>query len=195
MAKRIAIIQGHPDSTPARFCRQFARTYTKSAREAGHTVETIDVATLDFPLLRGKEDYEKGKPPRRLVKAQRVIKDADHLVLIFPLWLGDMPALLKGFLEQTLRPNFAYSGGMDRGRFQKLLKGKSARVVVTMGMPAVIYRLYFGAHGLKNLRRNILSFCGIAPIRESLIGLIEQKNPKARNKWLARAQILGREGV
>ncbi len=195
MTKRIAIIQGHPDSAPNRFCRQFANAYANSARKAGHKVETIDVANLNFSLLREKEDYETGKPPRGVRKAQRVIRDADHLVLIFPLWLGDMPALLKGFLEQTLRPNFAYSGGMDRGRFQKLLKGKSARVVVTMGMPAVIYRLYFGAHGLKNLRRNILSFCGIGPIRESLIGLVEQKNPKARHRWLAREEPLGREGA
>lgn len=195
MTKRIAIIQGHPDTAPDRFCRQFAKAYANSAQKSGHKVETIDVATLKFPLLRGKEDYEKGKPPRGVKKAQSVIKDADHLLLIFPLWLGDMPALLKGFLEQTLRPTFAYSGGMDSGKFRKLLKGKSARVVVTMGMPAVIYRLYFGAHGLKNLRRNILSFCGIGPIRESLIGLIEQKNPKARHKWLSRARVLGRQGA
>ena len=195
MTKHIAIIQGHPDSAPGRFCRQFAAVYAKNAKKTGHVVETIDVAKLTFSLLRSKDDYEKGSPSRGIMKAQRVIKEADHLVLIFPLWLGDMPALLKGFLEQTLRPNFAYSGGMDRGQFQKLLKGKSARVVVTMGMPAVIYRLYFGAHGLKNLRRNILSFCGVGPIRETLIGLIEQKNPKARQKWLARAQILGREGI
>lgn len=84
---------------------------------------------------------------------------------------------------------------MDRGRFRRLLKGKSARIVITMGMPAIAYRLFFGAHGLKNLRRNILGFCGVAPIKESLIGLIEQKNPQARAKWLARAAALGREGA
>ena len=194
MTRRIAIIQGHPDVAPDRFCRQFAEAYAKSAREAGHTVEMIDVATLDFPLLRSKEDYEKAAAPPVIAQAQEIIRRAEHLVVVFPLWLGDMPALLKGFLEQTLRPSFAYSGAMDGGRFRKLLKGKSARVVVMMGMPAVIYRLYFGAHGLKNLRRNILSFCGIGPIRESLIGLIEQKNPKARHKWLACAQALGRKG-
>ena len=195
MTKRIAIIQGHPDVTPDRFCRQFAEAYATSARSAGHTVETIDVAALHFPLLRSKDDYEKGLAPQDIAHAQNIIGAAEHLLLIFPLWLGDMPALVKGFLEQTMRPGFAYSGGMDRGRFQKLLKGKSARVVVTMGMPGMLYRLYFGAHGLKNLRRNILSFCGVGPIRESVIGLIEQKNPKARHKWLAVAQTLGRKGV
>jgi len=193
MTKRIAIIQGHPDLASDRFCRQFAEAYANAARDAGHVVDCIDVAALDFALLRSKDEYEKGSVVPGIAGAQQTIAAAEHLVVIFPLWLGDMPALLKGFLEQTLRPGFAYRGA-DHGRFQKLLKGKSARVVVTMGMPAFIYRLYFGAHGLKNLRRNILSFCGVSPVREALIGLIEQKNSKARHKWLARAQSLGSRG-
>lgn len=195
MGKNIAIIQGHPDSSPERFCRAFADTYARSARAAGHRVETIDVSQLEFPLLRSKATYEKSDVPPGLLAAQTTIRRADHLVLVFPLWLGDLPALLKGFLEQVLRPGFAYSGGMDQGKFKKLLKGKSARIVVTMGMPAFIYRLFYGAHGLKNLRRNILAFCGISPIAESFIGLIEQDNPKARKTWLARAETLGREGA
>jgi putative NADPH-quinone reductase len=195
MTKRIAIIQGHPDDAEARFCRAFAKIYAESARAAGHTVDVIDVAGLAFPLLRSKAGYERGEVPLVLEPAQEAIRNADHLLLIFPLWLGDLPALLKGFLEQILRPGFAYAGGMDGGKFRPLLKGKSARVVVTMGMPAIAYRLFFGAHGLKNLRRNILGFCGVGPIRESLIGLIEQHDPKARETWLARASILGREGA
>jgi len=195
VTKFVTIIQGHPDPAPNRFCRQFADAYAKAARKSGHAVEAIDLASLEFSLLRSKDDYENGAAPSALARAQAAIKAADHLVLIFPLWLGDMPALVKGFLEQVLRPGFAYRGTMDGGKFQKLLKGKSARIVVTMGMPATVYRLYFGRHSLKNLRRNILGFCGIGPIRESLIGLIEQKNPRARCTWLARAEVLGREGA
>lgn len=195
MTKHIAIIQGHPDHAEERFCRVFAESYAQSARAAGHTVEFIDVAHLAFPLLRSKAAYERGEVPTVLEPAQEAIRRANHLVLVFPLWLGDLPALLKGFLEQILRPGFAYAGAMDRGKFQQLLKGKSARIVVTMGMPSIAYRLFFGAHGLKNLRRNILGFCGIGPIKESLIGLIEQNNPKARETWLARAATLGREGA
>lgn len=192
MAKRIAIIQGHPDQSKQRYCRAIAAAYEKGAIAAGHTVETIDVAALTFPFLRTKKEYEQDAP-KGVRKAQDVMKRADHLVIIFPLWLGDMPALLKAFLEQSFRPGFAY-GGMD-GRFPKpLLKGKSARIFVTMGMPAPIYRLYFRAHGLKNLRRNILGFCGIAPIRDTLIGMVEAKASKARVTWLSRAEALGRKG-
>lgn len=195
MVKHIVIIQGHPDAAQERFCRVFAETYAQGARSAGHSVETIDVASLAFPLLRSKAAYERGEVPQVLESAQEAIREANHIVLIFPLWLGDLPALLKGFLEQVLRPGFAYTGALDRGKFRKLLTGKSARIVVTMGMPAFAYRLFYRAHGLKNLRRNVLGFCGISPIRETLIGLIEQNNPKSREAWLARAEALGREGA
>lgn len=195
MVKHITLIQGHPDTAPDRFCRALADTYARSARAAGHTVEIIDVARLDFPLLRSKADYEMAGAPASLHPAQEAIQRANHIVVVFPLWLGDLPALLKGFLEQILRPSFAYTGGMDTGRFRKLLKGKSAHIFVTMGMPGFAYRLFYGAHGLKNLRRNILGFCGIAPIKESLIGLIERNNPKTREGWLARAQAFGRDGA
>lgn len=58
-----------------------------------------------------------------------------------------MPAVLKAFLEQLLRPGFAYH--IDKGQVQKLLAGKSARVIVTMVMPAIIYRWYFAHMALR----------------------------------------------
>ena len=77
---------------------------------------------------------------------------------MYPPWLGMMPALLKGFFEQAVRPGFAFKTG-DRS-WGSLLKGRSARIVITTGMPALIYRWYFGAHGLKCLERSILRFVG-----------------------------------
>lgn len=195
MPKQIVIILGHPDPIPERFCRAFAARYKAGAESAGHLVDAIDIARLHVPGLRGKQDYENGTPPPDIAAAQRLIAAANHLVIIFPLWLGDMPGALKSFFEQVLRPGFAYQGNMENGRFRQILKGKSARVVVTMGMPALAYRFYFGAHGVKNLRRNILHFCGIKPVRETLIGMIERKDMGPRTKWLAKAEALGRKGV
>lgn len=112
------------------------------------------------------------------------------------LLLGSMPAILKGFFEQVFRPGFAFgqagsgAGEMSGGCWKKRLKGRSARIVVTMGMPASVYRWYFGAHGLKNLERNILKFVGIRPVRVSLIGMVEQSD-SIRRAWLERMQRLG----
>ena len=95
-----------------------------------------------------------------------------------------MPALLKGFFEQVFRYGFAMTSGADDKMPKGLLKGKSARIVVTMGMPAIIYRWYFGAHSLKSLERNILKLSGIGPIKESLIGRLTEVTTKATgNGW------------
>lgn len=192
MGRRIVIIQGHPDPRGGHFGHALAGAYAEGAQAAGHEVKLLDVAKLDFPLLRSKDDYEKGATPDAIRQAQDVLKWAEHLVIFYPLWLGAMPALLKGFLEQAFRPGFAFSVSSSGGMPQKRLTGKSARVVITMGMPAFAYRWYFGAHSLKSFKRNILGFCGIGPIKDDLIGMVEARNAK-REKWIAKMGALGRE--
>ena len=89
----------------------------------------------------------------------------------------------------------ALAAGNDKAQQNiERLQGKSARVVATMGMPAIWYRWFFRAHGVRGLERNILGFCGISPVRETLIGLVEAKSPAARQKWLDRLEALGRKG-
>ena len=131
--------------------------------------------------------------PPALLPAQEAIRWADHLVFFFPLWLGGMPALLKGFLEQVAREGFAFAKDAKNPMATKLLKGRSARLVVTMGMPAVVYRFYFRAHSVKALERSILGMVGIAPIHETLIGLVEAMDDKARAKWFDKLRELGRQ--
>lgn len=188
---RIAIIQGHPDPAEGHLGPALADAYASAAGHAGHEVRCVRIAGLDFDLVRSKADWENVAPPDCIRQAQETITWAQHLVIVYPLWLGSMPALLKAFLEQVLRPGFATSRVVNGGTWNKLLGGRSARIVVTMGMPAFIYRWYFGAHSVKSLERNILKFCGIGPIRTSLIGMVEGPDRRAREKWLAKMRLLG----
>jgi putative NADPH-quinone reductase len=194
MVKHIVIIHGHPDAQVRHYGHALADEYAKGAQDGGHEVRRIEVAHLDFPLLRTKEDFEKGVPPDAIRQAQEVIKWANHLVIIYPLWLGSMPALLKAFLEQVFRPGFAFDYQASGKMTRKLLTGKSARIVVSMGMPALIYRWFFFAHSLKNLERNILGFSGIKPIRSTLIGSIEGLTDRQRADWLDVLRDLGEQG-
>src|SRR6185369_8585890 len=162
------------------------------ARGEGHEVRIIDVARLDFSLLRTQEQFKNETPCEDIRDAQDAIRWADHVVFCYPLWLGTLPALLKGFLEQVFREGFAMKMRPDGHGWTRLLKGKSARVVVTMGMPALMYRVFFGSHGLKSLERSILEFAGISPIRVSLIGLVDTRSQESRGRWLIRMQSLGR---
>jgi putative NADPH-quinone reductase len=189
--KNIVIVLGHPDGSKAHLCHALAGEYRAGAEAAGHLVTTVDLGTLEFPLLRSQHDWEKEATPDALVPAQKAILDAHHLVIIYPLWLGGMPALLKGFLEQVLRPSLIPTGN-NFSEWRKLLRGCSARIVVTMGMPGIAYRLYFRAHTLKALKRNILAFTGVGPIRSTIFGMVEGASEKRRTGWLAQMRKLGR---
>jgi putative NADPH-quinone reductase len=190
---RVCIIQGHPTAGGGHFCHALAEAYSQSATTAGHEVRTLCVGELDFRLLRSKDDWDKGTAPPAIVAAQETIRWAEHLLIVHPLWIGAMPALLKGFFEQALRPGFAMAL-TPKGGWTKLLSGRSARVVVTMGMPALIYRWYFGAHGLKSLTQN-LALVGIRPRRSILVGMIEAMSDSKRRAWLDHLRALGRRAA
>lgn len=192
MPARICIIQGHPDTTHPRFCHALAAAYGDAAMSAGREVRTLSVGDLDFPLLRSRAEWTEGPVADAIREAQHAIAWAEHLVVVYPLWLGGMPALLRAFIEQVMRPGFAVPHG-KAGLNAGLLKGRSARIIVTMGMPAFVYRIYFRAHSLRALERNILRFVGIAPVRSTLIGMVEGSHAR-REKGLKRVAALGRGG-
>jgi putative NADPH-quinone reductase len=191
MSANILILNGHPDPASKGLCHAIAEAYAEGAREGGHAVSRLDVARLEFGFLRTQDAFEHEPPPPDIVRAQEAVKSATHLVVIFPLWMGDMPALLKAFLEQTLRPGFAYSY-RPKGLPVMHLKGRSARVIVTMGMPAFVYRWYFRAHGLKSLERNILRFVGFAPVRDTIVGNLADVPRGVIEDHLRRIRKLGR---
>jgi putative NADPH-quinone reductase len=194
MARRIAIIQGHPDGSQKHFGHALSAAYADAARAAGHEVRELDVASLNIAPLRSRSEWEAADAPEPVREAQRVVEWAEHLVFFYPLWLGSMPAMLKAFFEQVFRPGFAVLRHPSELVWKKQLIGRSARIVITMGMPAAVFRWYFLAHSLRTLERNILGFCGIGPIRASLIGLIESPSPRKRERWLQTMRKLGAKG-
>jgi len=188
--RRVLLIQGHPDPSP-HLCHLLADAYAEGAAGAGHAVRRLDIAALDFPLLRVPHDWEHGTVPEGLRAAQADIAWAQHIVLLFPLWLGDMPALVKGFLEQVLRPGFAFERATGELIGHKLLKGRTARLVVTMGMPPLVYRWVFRAHSVRALERNILGFVGIGPVHETLVGNVGQLDAARTARWKRKLAALG----
>ncbi|WBT39735.1 NAD(P)H-dependent oxidoreductase [Hyphomicrobium sp. DMF-1] len=185
--KRAVIIVGH--SRAGTFCEAIGEAYRTGAEAAGHHAQIFVTSKLAFdPILRGAYVEVQPREPD-LEAAYSALRAADHIVLVFPLWLGTLPAILKGFLERILQPEIIEPA--QTGQFVKVLAGKSARVIVTMGMPGWIYRWWFGAHALKMLRRNILEFMGVSPVRSTVIGSVEQIGPAGRAGWLAEMRRLG----
>jgi putative NADPH-quinone reductase len=191
--QRIALIQGNPDPHGAHYGHALGGAYAEGAQRGGHSVRTIDVAALEFPWLRTQQEFNSEDVPPAIRAAQQDLIWANHLVIVFPLWHGMLPAVLKAFFEQLLRPGFALQyrpGGFP----QRLLTGKSARIIVTMGMPAIAYRTLFGGHGVKALKHSILWGSGIRPVRTCFIGGIADRGPEYHQRWLDQVRRLGERG-
>ena len=185
---RIAIIVGHARHNT--YCEALGRAYRRGARAGGHEAALFVTSAMTFdPTLH--EGFERVQPLESdLLSAHDAMLNADHLVIIFPLWLGTLPAILKGFLERVLQPELVEAA--KQRRFVKVLKGKSSRVIVTMGMPGFIYRWWFGAHAVRMLRRNILGFMGAGPIRTTIYGNVEGVTAERRQSWIDEVEALGR---
>ncbi|HET9446998.1 MAG TPA: NAD(P)H-dependent oxidoreductase [Steroidobacteraceae bacterium] len=187
----ILIIDGHPDPSAHRLVHALADAYRQGAEEARHEVRVVRVADLTFPLLRSQTEYEKEEPVEAVRQVQHLMEWATHVVIFYPLWLGSMPAMLKALLEQTLRPGFAFSAARLGRSPVKFLRGKSARIVVTMGMPAFVYRWWFRAHSLRSLQRNILGFLGFRRVRATIVGTAGSMSRAQCEDWLATVRKLG----
>jgi putative NADPH-quinone reductase len=196
--RRILILQGHPDPSAVHFGHALADAYGRGAGAGGHVVETIEIAKLEFPSVRSRDDVERSVTPPDIRAVQEALRRADHVVLVFPIWNGGAPARLRAFFEQTFRPGFVFPDLKPGERIgfsaaiarHKALTGKTARIVTTMQMPAVIYRWYFRPH----LEKNAFRLSGLGPVRETLVGLVESPQSGRRERWLRAVYDLGRAG-
>jgi len=192
--KKIFVIMAHP-SKEATFVRALADAYEAGARASGHEVHRANLGELKFdPILHnGYRTMQLLEPD--LVHVQDEIKWANHIVLLYPNWWSTMPALLKGMFDRMFLPGFAFRFYKDgRHGWEQLLKGRSARVVVTMDSPPFMLRLLIGDY-TNEIRRGILGFAGIRPIRMTLIGPLKTMHEERRTYLLKKIERLGKLGI
>ncbi|NET48235.1 MAG: NAD(P)H-dependent oxidoreductase [Merismopedia sp. SIO2A8] len=190
MLKRVLIILGHPN--PYSYCGALASAYEDGARGAGADVQKILLSELAFdPNLKHGYDDQVLEPD--LIMAQEKIQWAEHLVFVYPTWWGTMPALLKGFVDRTFLPGYAFKYRKGYPLWDKLLRGRSARLIVTMDAPPWYFRFWYGRPGHRAMKQVVLEFCGIGPVRVSSIGSVKMVNEKQRKRWLLHVQSLGRK--
>lgn len=189
MANKILVVLAHPQSKS--YCAALGQAYVDGARSAGAEVRQINVAELHFnPIGVGSPDNPV-ELEADLRKAQDDIRWAEHLVFIYPILWGTLPALLKGFIERVLTPGFAVNFHKDSPLWEKLLKGRSARLIVTLNTPPLLYRLLFRRAGHITMKRSILEFCGIAPVRITDVGPMKNASAQKREKWIREVHALG----
>lgn len=189
MNKKILIVLAHPQVKS--YCGALAQAYADGAREAGAEVRQVNLAELRFnPVGSGNLDKPLELEPE-LRQAQDDIRWAEHLVFVYPILWGTLPALLKGFIERVFAPGFAVNFHKDSPLWDKLLKGRSARLIVTLNTPPLLYRLLFRRAGHITMKRSILQFCGISPVKITDVGPMRASSDARRAQWISQARALG----
>ncbi|MEX0930437.1 MAG: NAD(P)H-dependent oxidoreductase [Candidatus Paceibacterota bacterium] len=187
----VYILVGHP-SPDKTFCDAIADAYERGARERGYAVIRQDIAKLTFdPILhKGYEVVQELEPD--LVEVQKNIKWADHIVLIYPNWWSSMPALLKGLFDRIWLPGFAYH--FHRFSWTMLLKGRTARLIITLDNHPIIASLVFGDY-TDEVQNTLLEFAGIRPTDVSSFGSLKFRSERGRQRLLAKAYRMGRRAL
>lgn len=187
--KKILVILGHPDKES--FCGALADAYEKGAKDTGAEVRRINIDDLNFdPNLRKgykiNQDLELD-----LIKAQNLIKWAEHIVWIFPIWWSLYPAKMKGFIDRTFIPGFAFKFIKGKLFWERYLKGKNSRFIVTMDGFILFYFL-IGAPGTIALW-SLMKFVGIRRVRSIYFGRIRKKTHARLDKHIKKIEKLGRK--
>lgn len=185
---KVLIILGHPRGDS--YCAALADRYIRGARDAGVQVHYIRLMDLNFEIdvLTPKPEAQHVEPD--LLRAQKWILWADHLAFVFPTWWGGVPALLKGFLDRTLTPGFAFRE-IQADSFLRMLKPRTAQVITTMDTPRLIDRLVNGSPIRRSFVNATLKFCGISPVRTLYLSSVKHVSSERRGRWLDRAYRQG----
>lgn len=179
---RTLVIIGHPN--PNSFCHALAQQYIDAGRTSGAEIRVLDLSTLRFdPSLRngfqGAQDLES-----ELQEAQALLKWCSHLCLIYPVWWGSTPAVLKGFFDRVLLPGFAFKY-RPSGLPDKLLAGRSARLIGTSDSPTWYLKWMMRDAAIHSVKHSTLAFCGFK-VRVSRVDNVRQSSPGKRTQWLNR---------
>jgi 1,4-dihydroxy-2-naphthoate octaprenyltransferase len=179
----VLVIDAHPRAES--FCGGLVAAVANGARAALHQVRWLALRELHFDPNHKGQDLEPS-----LLHTRQELLWAHHIVIVYPVWWGTMPALLKGWLDRVLLPGFAFEERTDGG-WDGLLGGKSATLIATMDTPRWIFRAILHACSIRALRDATLRFCGIGPVNVLLFSPIRTSTPEQRQHWLEQARQAG----
>ena len=179
---KIYILLAHPDSDT--FNSQIADAYAKTAQEKGHEVRIQKLGDMQFdPILwKGYKVIQALEPD--LQQAQAHILWCEKWVIIYPIWWGSMPALLKGFFDRTLYSGFAYKYHEKGPFWDKLLRGRSGEIITTCDAPWIWIWWQYRNSDLNSVKRATLEFCGISPVKVTRISRVRFLKQAEREKWI-----------
>jgi len=183
-AMNILYINGHPN--PESFHAAIETTFVE-ALDSKHDIKVLSLGKETFdPVLRFGYAKRMEEDPF-ITASQEMVLWADHIVFTFPMWWGDAPSLLHGWIERVFMPGFAYH--FKGAKVNRLLKGRTGDIIVTTrGIRPINWLM--GNFGVMILLRNLFNLTGIRKkkiLRLGGIGLFPiTDNVERRKKFLAK---------
>ncbi len=183
------IITAHP--SPLGFTHSIAETFLNTRKAKGHSGEIMNLYAEqwknDFLVFRDQQELSaRGK---ELSVVQQMIKTADELVFIFPIWWYDVPAILKNFLDSNFAAGFAFE--FTPKGIKGLLTGKTVRFFSTSGAPGMLYR--FGIMSYAPTFRTSLKNCGMHIVSYTFFGGRMKPDPQKEQAWLKQVEKIALE--
>lgn len=171
MSRNILVINGHPDPRPERFCAALCDAYSEGAQARGCATRRLDVGALKIPEA-ANDDLQAWNS---IEAAYRLVRAADEIAIIYPLWANAPPAALKQLLDYVARL---------RKRLDSTQPGdKAARLVVTTELPAFLYRA--------NPDGEATTLAGVQAKDQTFIGSVDTMTKDQRVKWLKEMRSAG----
>jgi len=164
-----------------------------AAQNSGKQVRFVELGKAEFdPVLRhGYKKRQEHEPD--LAYFRDSIEWAEHIAFFYPVWWGAMPAILKGALDRVLLPGFAFKYRENSPLWDRLLTGRSAHLFITMDTPPWYYRIVYRMPGHNQMKRTILEFCGIKPVKITSFGPVRYAKPEKKAKWESAVRRYGGE--
>jgi len=190
---KTAIVFNHPYNRS--YCSAILAAVQKGLQKAGHQTDVLHLDEEGFNPVMTAADLKgfaesKAVDPKVLEYQER-LKDADHLVFIFPVWWELMPAMTKGFIDKVIYPGVAYHNDQSR-RIPRMVKAfdkiKSVTVITTMNTPSLMYRLLFGNAIKKSLFTGTLWKTGYTNRKWISLNMVKFVSPEKRQRWLLKIE-------
>ena len=194
---RILLVLAHPLTDS--YAASVAATAKQTFEARGDQVDVLDLYRQGFdPRLTASERRGYFDVPYDTSAVGDVVarlKAADGLVLVFPQWWFNFPAILKGFFDRAFAPGVAFDHEKSGGRIvPRLTNIKLFWALTTTGSPWWVVKLYMGDPVRRLLKRGIAAFCAKG-VDFKMISLndMDRSTPEKRQAHLAKvARAIGR---
>ncbi|MDP4185363.1 MAG: NAD(P)H-dependent oxidoreductase [Bacteroidota bacterium] len=174
---------------PARksFNRQVLRKVEEALEERDYEYEVRDLYALGFNPVLSQTDIDSikfQKTPDDVRVEQELITWADQIILIFPLWWGGMPAILRGYIDRVFSYGFAYR--FDEVGSIGLLQGKRAIVLCSTGTSVEEMELTGLASSIRQImKESILEFCGLEVVAFNFLSAVSSVEEEMREAYFS----------